>query len=124
MHLNGHVQNGPRGVTFSTTQYGARLATEKDPHYAALVRDFCALPFVFVGTRLDESPLWQELERVEGTGGDEPRLPRPRSLLVTPQIERARQSLLERLGVSWVPHTTRQFTDEVLLPIARSLGVA
>ena len=124
VHLNGHVKNGARGVTFSTTQYGARLATEKDPHYATLVRDFCALPFVFVGTRLDESPLWQELERTFGTGGEEPRIERPRSLLVAPQIERARQSLLERIGVSWVPRSTREFTDEVLLPIARTLGVA
>ncbi|MDC3958829.1 SIR2 family protein [Polyangium jinanense] len=124
VHLNGHVTNGPRGVTFSTTQYGARLASDKDPHYAALVRDFCDLPFVFVGTRLDESPLWQELERVERTGGEEPQRPRPRSLLVTPQIERARQCLLERIGVAWVPLSTRQFTDEVLFPIARSLGVA
>lgn len=124
VHLNGHVRSGARGVTFSTTQYGARLATEQDPHYAALVHDFCEQPFVFVGTRLDESPLWQELERMAGANGEEPQLPRPRSLLVTPHIERARQSLLERLGVAWVPRSTRDFTDEVLLPIARSLGVA
>jgi hypothetical protein len=114
VHLNGHVEHAPRGMTFSTMQYGARLAAEDDPAYARLVADFYEVPFVFVGSRLDESPLWQHLERQEGTGGVEPDRPRPRSFLVTPEIERARQSLLSRLGITWLPMSTRQFTGEVL----------
>jgi hypothetical protein len=114
VHLHGHVVDAPHGMTFSTTQYGARLAAQDDPHYAALVRDFYASPFVFVGTRLDESPLWQALERSEGTGGQEPSRPRPRSFIVTSSIERARQSLLERLGVEFLPMSSRDFTEQVL----------
>ena len=114
VHLHGHVADAPHGMTFSTTQYGARLAAECDPHYTALVRDFYDSPVVFVGTRLDESPLWQALERSECTGGKEPSRPRPRSFIVTSSIERARQSLLERLGVEFLPMSSREFTETVL----------
>jgi hypothetical protein len=124
VHLNGHVADAPRGMTFSTTQYGARLAADEDLAYKALVADFRSLPFVLVGTRLDESPLWRELQRAERRDGEEPRRPPCCSFLVTPAIERARRSLLERIGVVWVPMSTREFTERVISPLARKLGEA
>src|SRR6185437_8082216 len=61
IHLNGLVDDGPARITFSTVQYAGRLA-QRCAFYSQLVRDIAAYPVLFVGTKLDESPLWQHLE--------------------------------------------------------------
>jgi hypothetical protein len=96
VHLNGRVGDPIDELTFSTRQYGARLAARQRA-YERLIDDLAHLPFVFVGTSLDESPLWQHLAARELD-----RAPRPRSFLVARSITRARQELLGELGVTWV----------------------
>jgi hypothetical protein len=95
-HLNGRVGDDIAALTFSTRQYGARLAARQQL-YEQLVDDLERYPFVFVGTTLDESPLWQHLERRRvGDRG------LPRSFLVARSTTRARRELLDDLGITWV----------------------
>jgi hypothetical protein len=61
VHLNGTLQDVPDGITFSITQYAARLA-RPDPWYIQLAANLVSHPVVFIGTRLDEPRLWQYLE--------------------------------------------------------------
>lgn len=119
VHLNGFVHDGPARVTFSTTQYGARLA-RRDPYYLAWSEDLATMTFVFVGTTLDEAPLWQHLE-IRAAGGDRVEPARP-SFIVTPELDRARQTLLKRMNITWIPLTTEHFAREVLAPALSELA--
>jgi hypothetical protein len=60
IHLNGVLADFP-DVTFSQRQYGERLA-QPEMWFQALVRDLRSAPVVYVGTTLDEPPLWQHIE--------------------------------------------------------------
>jgi hypothetical protein len=110
VHLNGIAGDIASQVTFSTMQYAARLAS-RDRAYEQLVEDLGARSFVFVGTKLDETVLWQhvELERSNGHRGAD----RPRSYLITPHLTRARQILLESHGIHWVPGTASELAERV-----------
>jgi hypothetical protein len=112
VHLNGVIEDGPEGLTFATSQYGQRLAN-RDRWYSRLARDLVERPFVFVGTRLDEAPLWQHLEGGELLERDraEEAL---RSILVAPDLDRARRSLLEDVGIDWVCASAEQFASVCL----------
>ncbi len=115
VHLNGTLADFPN-VTFSQPQYGERLA-QTDLWYQALVRDVHASPVLFVGTSLDEPPLWQhiELRGRRGTG----RELRPGSYLVTPSLTPARRALLQHhFNVDWIPMTHEEFAEQVLSSLA------
>jgi hypothetical protein len=114
IHLNGVVDDGPEGITFSTMQYAERLAGQC-AFYSQLVRDFARYPMLFAGTRLDESPLWQAFELL---GARERAASTPPGLLVTESVTRARRSLLESLNISWLAMDVRAFAEEVLAPLA------
>jgi hypothetical protein len=118
VHLNGTLRNYP-GVTFSPPQYGAR-ASRSDTAYASLARDLLSHPVVFIGTQLDEPPLWQYI----GLRGEPPsgRELRPKSFLVVPSLPRARAAMLERFNVRHVPLDAEQFAERFLKP-AVSAGV-
>ena len=113
IHLNGLVDDGPERITFSTMQYAGRLA-QRCAFYSQLVRDFVEYPVLFVGTRLDEMPLWQHLEL---SGVRDEVEPSPPGLLVTQQVTRARQHVLGALNIRWVAMDVRTFADEVLAPL-------
>jgi hypothetical protein len=101
VHLNGLASDGAHALTFSTFQYAARLCG-RDRDYEALAHDMMHAPFVFAGTTLDEMVLWQHLERHRQRVGDHVR---PRSWLISPSLSRARQLLLQDIGVRWLPTT-------------------
>lgn len=111
VHLNGVAGDIASQVTFSTMQYAARLA-RRDRAYEQLVDDLGASPFVFVGTKLDETVLWQhvELERRNGHRTAD----RPHSFLVTPHLTRARRILLESHRIHWVAGTAAELAERVL----------
>jgi hypothetical protein len=113
IHLNGTIEDLPAHVTFSVTQYADRLAAP-DPAYMQFVGDFLSSPVVFIGTRLDEPPLWQHIVLRQGRGGREMSELRQRSYLVTPDLDRARRALLSKFNVAWIPMTAEQFTIEAL----------
>lgn len=110
VHLNGKLEDAPDGVTFSTTQYAERLAGQ-EPLYAQCAADVLARPVVFVGTPLDESPLWQHVE-FRRRGRTRGREFRPRSLIITPFLDRARKELLERqFNVEHLAMTAEEFAS-------------
>lgn len=113
IHLNGLIDDGPERITFSTVQYAGRLA-QRCAFYSQLVRDFHDYPVLFVGTKLDESPLWQHLE-IQGIREDVTKT--PPGLLVTQHVTRARQSLLASLNIRWLAMDVRTFAEEVLAPV-------
>jgi hypothetical protein len=113
VHLNGMLSDIPDHTTFSPTQYGERLA-RPETWYALLVAEMLSRSVVFIGTTLDEPPLWQHLA-LRGARGDRSMAElRPRSYLVTPALDRARQALLAEYNVTWVPMTAKEFAEEVL----------
>lgn len=111
-HLNGVLEEAPDGITFSPTQYAERLAGQ-EPLYAQCAADVLSLPIIFVGTPLDEAPLWQHVH-MRRRGARTRREFRRQSYLVTPSLERARRDLLEReFHVKHIPMTTEEFAAEL-----------
>ncbi len=110
VHLNGLAGDPPDELTFSTMQYASRLCNP-DREYERLVSDLERAPFVFAGTTLDEVMLWQHLELRRRATGDVP--PRPPSFLISPSLTRARQVLLESLGIRWIRCTIEAIPDEI-----------
>lgn len=115
VHLNGVLDDFP-DVTFSAPQYAARLPG-REPWYATLAADLLNNAFIFVGTSLDEPPLWQHLE-LRGTRG--PRLVelRPRSFLVAPELSQPRQRLLTQFNIEWIPLSAEEFARQVFPALA------
>jgi hypothetical protein len=112
-HLNGRVGDPIESLVFSTRQYGARLAA-RHKLYEQLVSDLTRSPFVFVGTSLDEAPLWQHLaEKRTATSTT-----LPGSFLVARSATRARQTLLEHFRIEWI----RASAEEVAAEIDRRRG--
>jgi hypothetical protein len=103
VHLNGLIGATPGDLMFSTFQYAARLCG-RDPHYERLAADLDRAPFVFVGTTLDEAVLWQHVERQRSRKGA-PRDAHPPFLLIARALSRARQALLEGVGIEWIEGT-------------------
>jgi hypothetical protein len=91
-------------------QYASRLCS-RDREYERLVTDLEQAPFVFVGTTLDEVVLWQHVELHRRAIGGMPR--RPPSYLISTSLTRARQVLLESLGIRWIRSTIEAFANEV-----------
>lgn len=112
IHLNGSIDDGIEHVTFSTTQYGERLA-RSDPWYAQFIDDLVSHPFVIVGTRLEEAPFWRNLHASHGSDVDL-HLEVCRAFIVSPRLTRARRELLQDLGIRWLPMSAEDFASEVL----------
>jgi hypothetical protein len=114
VHLNGRLEDFPN-LTFSQRQYGERQSAP-DLWYANLVRELHSRPVVFVGTSLDEPPLWQY---VEARGRRRPgRELRPRSFLVAPELPLARRAALGQYNVVWEQATAGSFAADVLSALA------
>jgi hypothetical protein len=105
VHLNGMAGGDATELTFSTMQYASRLCA-RDREYERLVGHLEDAPFVFVGTTLDEVILWQHLELHRRRSGHARQ--RQPSFLVSPWVSRARQFLLESLGIHWVRSTVAE----------------
>ncbi|MBX5480538.1 MAG: SIR2 family protein [Myxococcaceae bacterium] len=114
IHLNGSIEDGIEHVTFSTTQYGDRLASH-DPWYEKFVDDLVSHPFVIVGTRLEEAPFWQNLHAAFGPEVHQP-MEVCEAYIVSPSLTRARRALLEDIGIEWIPTSAEAFAREVLEP--------
>lgn len=110
VHLNGLASSDVAQLTFSTLQYAARLCS-RDREYERLVEDLAHAPFVFAGTTLDEITLWKHLELHRRANGHRHG---PASFLVSRELPRARQLLLEELGIRWVRATIAEIAERVL----------
>lgn len=122
VHLNGCIDDGVEHVTFSTTQYGERLA-RNDPWYSQFVHDLVHHPFVIVGTRLEEAPFWRTLHQLYG--GEETPEEVCTAFIVTPKLTRARRTLLQDIGISWLKMSAEEFAQQVLAePLDPGRGAA
>jgi hypothetical protein len=117
IHLNGRVGDYP-DMTFSERQYGERTA-RPDPWYQHLVADISNKPVLFVGTNLDEPPLWQHLE-LRGARHRRSRELRPGSYLVAPHLSVGRRAMLRDLNIEWIPMSQEEFASSVLEEMAES----
>ena len=104
IHLNGELSDIPEFVTFSATQYADRAKT--DQWYIQFTADLITNPVVFVGTRLEEPPLWQYCpaawpRRTRPRGNAPSLLPRDATL------DRAKKVPLAQYNVEWLPMTVK-----------------
>jgi SIR2-like domain len=120
VHLNGTVSDLPDRVTFSATQYAERLASE-EPIYLQLAAELLSHPFVFIGTSLDEPPLWQHIE-LRFSKGRKMREFRPHSYLLTPSIDKAREVYLSQFNIDWIPKTAEAFAREIVPEMADAVA--
>lgn len=116
IHLNGGLGDIPDQITFSVTEYAAR-ARRYDPYYVMLTADLVTNPVVFVGTTLDEPPLWQHIQLRHQRGPRGTRELRPRSYLVTPRVDAAKRALLAEYNIFWLSMTAEEFAEQVLDPL-------
>lgn len=109
VHLNGTIDDLPN-VTFSSAQYAQRMSTP-DLWYENFVRELQLHPVLYVGTELDEPPLWTYIE----ARGEKPKREfRPRSYLITPSLGRARAVSLAGYNITRIEATAKGFGEEVL----------
>ena len=116
IHLNGGLSDIPDQITFSVTEYAAR-ARQYDPYYVLLTADLVTNPVVFVGTTLDEPPLWQHIQLRHQKGPRGTRELRPRSYLVTPRVDAAKRALLAEYNIFWLKMTAEEFAMQILDPL-------
>lgn len=114
IHLNGSLEDLPE-VTFSSRQYGQRQ-NALDLWMAGLAIDLQTHPVLYVGTSLNEPPLWSYVE-ARGSKRTK-RETRPGSFLVSPHLDRAKEVALSLYNVSWVTSTAANFASEVLSALA------
>lgn len=113
IHLNGMLDDAPDGVTFSPTQYAERLAGQ-EPVYAQCAVDVLSRPVIYVGSPLDESPLWQHVQ-MRRRGVRSRREFRKRSFIVTPRLDLARRDFLHNeFNVTHLALSFKDFAEAML----------
>ena len=100
-------------MTFSTDQFDKRLA-RPEPIYAQLGAEILTRPFVFVGSPLDEPLFWQHIALRGVRDGDSENELRPKGVLVSPKLTRARADKLRAFNIVWIKATAQQFAEQVL----------
>lgn len=111
VHLNGRLSDYPN-VTVSAQQYGHRSAGP-EKWYEQLVADMYGHPVLFLGTELNEPPLWQYMalrQRKPGHSGDR----RPQSFLISPSLGPSKAQLLSEFNIVHINATAAQFSDSLL----------
>ena len=116
VHLNGRLSDLPENVTFSRSQYATR--SPHDPFYESLRHDLFSRPVIFIGSNLEEGPMWQHLAMRGGKPDRGERELRPRSYLVTPRLNRSKEALLSQYQIVWLQMTTKEFCEKVLSTMA------
>jgi SIR2-like domain len=109
--LNGVLTDKPTSITFSTSQYAARLA-DAEPWYDQFVRDYSTKCTVFIGTKLDEPLFWQAVAaRGKRFSGGEPR---PKSFIIAPSFSPAQVETLKDFHVIAITGTAKEFFDTLI----------
>src|SRR2546425_3587540 len=109
--LNGSLDRGIKAITFSRRQYAARIA-DQDLWVDQFVRDYFTHPTVFIGTELEDPILWSYIERrerIERAKGR--RDPRPKALLVSPEISPVKEPILSSLHIEPIRATAAEFIE-------------
>lgn len=120
VHLNGRLSDFP-DLTFDAPTYGARTAMN-DPWYQEFIADIVSRPTVFIGTVLDETPLWHYLSQRGAKSGQHEQ--RPRSFLVSPSLSASRRELLAEFNIHLIEADERAFYEQVIQPILEQTHAA
>lgn len=115
VHLNGKLSDGA-AATFSPVQYAQRLPGS-DVWYPTVAKEIAGRAFVYVGSVLDESPLWQHIA-LRGQRPQGGRELRPKSYLVTPSMPAARRRLLAEFNIVHIAMQQATFATEVLAKLS------
>ena len=79
-------------------------------------------PFIFIGTTLDESLLWQHIQLRSTRGGSGLGEFRRKSFLVIPHLDKAREVALSQYNVEWIPMDAETFAAEVLSKLGDTIA--
>ena len=116
-HLHGMIEDIPDKITFSQEQYSEKI-TVPDAYYSILSSDILQYPFVFLGSQLDEDIFWHYIYLRKRKGAIRKfREFRPNSFIVIPKISQVRKELLKEYNITWIPHTSSEFSENFLLPL-------
>jgi SIR2-like domain len=107
--LHGCVNDDTKDLTFSHSEYGNR-ASLLDVWYIHFVEDYSTLNTVFVGTQLDEPLFWQYIEIRRQRERDAPER-RPKSFLVSPNISKPMETVLDTYNIVPIRATGKQFFE-------------
>lgn len=113
IHLNGIFERDPDAITFGRLQY-ARRTRFADPWYSTFTTEIMTHSVVFIGTTLDEPPLWEHIEQRDIKGGRGVRENRPWSFLITRDLSKPRADLLKQYNVEWLNLELEEFYEEIL----------
>ncbi len=109
IHLNGSVKDLQKGLTFSASEYAGQTA-KPNPWYQAFVDDMYANPVLFVGSKLNEPPMYHYLalrsERSKGIAEV-----RAKGFVVTPAVSAIRRRQLQDQGYVVVEATAQEFFE-------------
>ncbi len=103
--LNGSVDRLKEGVIFSSADY-ARAANRSLPWYEQCASDFLRMPFLFIGTKLNEPLLKFHIERYKDINGKTP----GKSYVITPSATPIQQASLLQFNIVHIPGTLSTFT--------------
>jgi len=114
VHLHGSVLDPEKGYTFTLEDFAGQTASP-NPWYQAMADDMMTRAFLFVGTRLTESPFYHylNLRSQRSRGAQEVRA---KSFVVSPNVSPIRLRQLEDSGFVVFSSTGGEFFD-TLLPL-------
>jgi len=111
IHLHGSVLDLQRGLTFSASEYAGQTA-KPNPWYQAFVEDMYANSVLFVGSKLNEPPMYHYLALRSERSKGAPEV-RAKGFVVTPGASAIRRRQLQDQGYAVVEATAQDFFESL-----------
>jgi len=107
IHLHGHIDYLSKKLTFTLSDI-AKHTVKPDPWYQQLMEDYFTIPFVFIGTNLEEPQFQHYLNLREARIGKEQER-RPKSFIVNPTISQVRKRTFKCRNIESIECTAGEF---------------
>ncbi len=104
--LNGSVDRLKDGIIFSSGEY-ARATNRPLPWYEQCASDFLRMPFLFIGTKINEPLLKFHIERYKAINGKTA----GKSYVITPSATPIQEASLLQFNIVHIPGTLLTFTN-------------
>lgn len=104
--LNGSIDRMKEGIIFSSAEY-ARATNRALPWYEQCASDFARMPFLFIGTKINEPLLKFHIERYKSIHGKAA----GKSYVITPSATPIQQESLLQFNITHIPGTLSTFTN-------------